>query len=201
RARRSWRRRAPRPRGRTGRSRALRPAVVELANDAIDPIGMLDRLILLELEVRQGLHLHLVPDDLAEVRTGRAQAGARGGALAVVAERRVEDACPPEVGRHGDVGDRDEPDPWVLQPGDLLGEDLAEFLRHSARTARVGHISPPGSAATARSRSPRPATSARRTAPPRASRGGRDSSRPRRPTRRWWPAATGRGGRPRRPRR
>src|SRR5918999_257340 len=73
------------------------------------------RVVLLEQQLGQELQAHLVSQDLAEVAGRRAQTGGRGPPLRLLAQHRVVHHRPPEVRRHVHAGDRDEPDPRILQ--------------------------------------------------------------------------------------
>src|SRR5919198_2720899 len=166
-ARSSWRSRS---------SRSVTRRVSLLGLDQLEelrhPLQLSEADVLLELQVGEELQPDLVAQDGPEMRPGRLQAGPRPPVIPVLSENRVEDRGPAQVRRDLDPGDGDEPDPGVLQPGNLLGQDLPEFLGYSLRSNASGHRSallyPPSLPAregTGPRSGSRPQPTARRAAP------------------------------------
>src|SRR5919106_3460381 len=105
-------------------------------------------------------------EHLAEMTRSRAEPRRGGPVLALLAQDRVEDVGLPKVRRDPNPGNGDEADPGILEPGDLLRQDLPELLPHPVGPGAVSH---PGRGGSSDDRTARPPAVVRRTAGPRAS--------------------------------
>src|SRR5206468_4595510 len=108
----------------------------ELIDQLCHAHAALDRGIVLEGELRGPLQPELTRQPGLEHAVGRLQPGEARLALARGAEDADEDPSLAEIGRGLDAGHRDEPDPWVLEVGQGLGEHLTHRLVHSAHASR-----------------------------------------------------------------
>src|SRR3989442_2944494 len=129
----------------------------DLAKELVHPFHLLQANVLFEVELRRELEANLVPEHGPQVRASGLEAGSCPAEVLVLAEHRVVDRRATQVGRDLDARDRDEPDPRVLQPRDLLGEDLTELLGHAFGSPSPAHVasfafSRPARAETGRSR-------------------------------------------------
>ena len=129
----------------------------DLAKELVHAFHLLQAHVLLEVELRRELEANLLPEHSPQVGAGGLEAGPRPAVVLVLAEHRVVDGRATQVGRDLDPRDRDEPDPRVLQPRDLLGEDLTELLGHAFGSPSPAHVasfafSRPARAGTGRSR-------------------------------------------------
>src|SRR5205085_7921108 len=101
---------------------------------ALSPLGPL---VLAELEVGDELDPDLAAQRGPQVRAGGTQ-GRPGGALVpVLAQDGVEHASLSQVGGDADAGDGDESHARILEPLDLLGQHLPQFLGHAVEP--LGH--------------------------------------------------------------
>ena len=125
-----------------GRDVLVDPALLELVEQVEDPGPALERVVELEVELRDPLQ----PEPLAELVTDErhlpAHRGQRRLPLLGLADHADRHPGVAQVRRRLDVGDRGEPDPRVV---DLAAEDLADLLPQqlvdSIRSLR--HRSPP----------------------------------------------------------
>ena len=116
---------------------------------SMDPVDAIrrrrGRRILLELAARAAIFMPDLATELA-AQMRRAPSGAPRACRAlrpIVPEHRVVDPRDPQVGRDLHAGHRDEPDARVLQPRDLLGEDLAELLADALGPRSLRHAGQP----------------------------------------------------------
>ena len=115
-------------------------AGVQRRDQPVDLGRLLQRGVLLELQLREELHPDLLADHAAQPRDRRTEPRARGRALLVVAERRVVHPRAAQVGGHLHAGHGHEPDPRILQLGDLLRQDLAELFTDALDPRSLGHV-------------------------------------------------------------
>src|SRR5437879_550360 len=116
---------------------------VQLCDQFVDAPSLLEGGVLLEFQLGKEFQPDLPADRTPQVWGGRCKrrAGARPRLLVPVA--RVEDPRAAQVPRHLDAGHGDEADPGILQPLDLLGEDLAELLADALGASSLRHVTPP----------------------------------------------------------
>ena len=110
----------------------VRATELPMRYDEAGPAGHVVALILAELRGLQALPLQLpMPRDtrLQDAVRGR-QPGECLLALALRPEHADEDRRVPQIGRGLDTGDRDEPDPWVLQLAHAFRDHLPDGLVH-----------------------------------------------------------------------
>src|SRR6266571_4955002 len=138
--------------------------LVDPVDQLVDPAGPVQLRILLELQLRDELDPDLLAQGDPQVRTRRPQRRPRPLPRGLVAQDRVEHPGLAQVRGHPHTGHRDEADPGVLQPADLLGQDLPQLLGHPLQPLTHRR----DSAGSARSRSAPPVRTGRRTWPPRA---------------------------------
>src|SRR5438445_8950886 len=103
--------------------------MMDLLQKLLDPAAAHARVVLLELELGRDLHPDLPADNGPKPRRGRAQRCPGRLVIASFAQHRVEHAGLAQVGRHTNTGHGDEAEARVLQPLDLLRQDLAQLLQ------------------------------------------------------------------------
>ena len=112
----------------------------------VDLAGVLGQGVVEELDARRVPHAELLGDLGADQTLGRLQRGSRAGEVlgALVrgqAQDRVEDRGLLGVAGDPDVGDRDEPEPRVLDPPlEHLGDDHLDPVGHLALKAVSGQV-------------------------------------------------------------
>src|SRR5450830_308390 len=102
--------------------------------------GLRDR-VEVEVERRRQPHARLLADLGADEALGALECSRGTGARLVVAVDGVEDVRVLQVAGHPDIGDGDEPEPRVLDPGvEHLRDDLLDPLGELPRTTLVCHV-------------------------------------------------------------
>src|SRR6266540_4401531 len=165
----------------------------ELIDKSRHPDATLDRRIVLKGQLGGPLHPELARDVPLEQAVRGTQALQRLLALLLRAEDADEDARVAEIGGGLDGGDRDEPDPGILELDERLRQDLLDCGVHPPHAVSRQASPPPSRRARARKPALRD-TAPRRRGAPRPP--GTPAIRMRASAVR---AARARGGRPRRP--
>src|SRR5919109_1784703 len=102
--------------------------LVDTRQDLFDPLASFARIVLGELELGSHLQPDLASENHPEVRTRGPERCPGPSVLLLLAQDRVEDARLAEIGRDPHSGHGNEAEPGILQPRDLLGEDLPELF-------------------------------------------------------------------------
>src|SRR5207248_5140056 len=105
----------------------------------VDALTGRERVVFLEPKLRDDLEPDLTTQLMPEVRRRGTQRRPRTRLGGLIAERREGDPGDPEIAGDLDAGDRDEPDPRVLQLVDRFGEDLSEPLADPLRSRSLQH--------------------------------------------------------------
>src|SRR6266511_568748 len=131
-------------------------SIVVVWGELIDQLGHpdppLDRWIVFERQLGSAFHPQLAREERLQHSVRSCETLQAALALALRAEHRDEDAGVTEIGRRLDAGDRDEPDPRVLQLGERRSEYLLDRLVHSSHP--LSHPGPPPRAPRTRARTP-----------------------------------------------
>src|SRR5688500_1103769 len=101
-----------------------------LAQDALHLLARADRRVGLEVELGRPLEAGLAADGGLQRDPGLAQRGKHLLVALLALERVVEHLGVPEIGVDPDVGDRDELEPRIVDPFELVAEDLLDEPVH-----------------------------------------------------------------------
>src|SRR5207245_5973144 len=117
---------------------------VDLRDDAVEAGGAVRNRIRDELDLRRVAEADLVGDRRAQMLGCARQCVPARFAFDGLAEHRVVRLRVPQIGRHRDIGDRDEPEARVAQALDLAGEHFLDGRTHALGPrvrARPAHAS------------------------------------------------------------
>src|SRR2546425_9574339 len=101
---------------------------MKVAQDLLDPVLALDRLVEPEFELRNAAQPQAPADVPPHERRGAIQRPRRLPARFLIAERRVVDARELQVGRHRHAGERDEADAGIVDRA--AAQQLAQLVAY-----------------------------------------------------------------------